>query len=95
MICFLHVLFLLLFQVVVVYAQGWKGAAEELLSKGDAAIHDNNKVDEAIEFYSKGIEVLPYQWSRSKDWESVYGDRDEDDSLMREEIQVVISLYSK
>ena len=94
MICFLHVLFLLLFKVVVVYAQGWKEAAEELLSKGDAALNDNNKVDKAIEFYSKGIDELPYQWSRGKDWESVDGD-DGDDNLMREEIQVVISLYSK
>jgi hypothetical protein len=96
MICFLHsVLFLFLYQVAVVYAHGWREAAEELLSKGDAALHDNNKVDKAIEFYSKGIDVLPYQWSRSKDWENVDGDRDEDDNLMREEIQVVISLYSK
>ena len=96
MICFLHsVLFLFLYQVAVVYAHGWREAAEELLSKGDAALHDNNKVDKAIEFYSKGIDELPYQWSRKNDWESVDGDDGDDNYLMREEIQVVISLYSK
>jgi len=70
-----------------VYA--WNDIVADLLIKGDAVLSEN-KIDKAIEYYQKGIKLLPVQWSS----EDGLDEPTSDVKVLPSELKVIVSIHT-
>ena len=83
-----NVLIIILALIYNVYA--WEDVVADLLAKGDAALSEN-KIIISIEYYQKGIKLLPLQWSG----EDGLDESTNDVKVLTSELKVIVSIHSK
>ena len=83
-----HLLIVICALICNVYA--WNDIVADLLIKGDAALSEN-KINQSIEYYQKGITLLPFQWSGEDGLdESTHTDV----KVLPSELKVIVSIHT-
>lgn len=85
-----HLLNIIIWSLIYnVYA--WNDIVADLLIKGDAALSvSENKIDKAVEYYQKGIKLLPLPWSS----EDGLDESTSDVKVLPSELKVIVSIHT-
>ena len=81
---------LIIILALIYNAYAWEDIVADLLAKGDAALSEN-KIDKSIiEYYQKGIKLLPLQWSG----EDGLDESTSDIKVLPSELKVIVSIHT-